>query len=384
MALSAVLIGMIVAVSTGAQQIYDATSARVEVLQKARYVLNDVRDHLKGALVTSDLEFFTDTTGGNLARNGHWEEGEEIKDTSGPNLVGGRPQIYDEGAHIIERQYTSSRFGGESTHANFSIYFKAPTVVKGQQRVANIEYYLADPVKFAAGETGKLGSVVDDNTNLALVKVVRYIDTDPENLHSQELKVKEARYELCPNVTDFKVEYFYDNTGDKRPGRFITPAEEARGEGGLKSEQRLVQVDGGYLKEFLYGGFKQNTTRGTAKPGQRQARTGLNRPPHFEVGDDRLYFSELKFGDTLYIWTDGGAAARFPSGDYTVKRREIDRIYFQEAIDDSGWDNSDQGGLRFKAGYLPSTFRVTVRVLDDQGGEPRSISIVVQTYNKKS
>ncbi|MCA8962262.1 MAG: type II secretion system protein [Planctomycetes bacterium] len=382
MALSAVLIGMVVTVSTRAQQLYDETSARVEVLQKARYVLNDLRDHLQLALPTSDLEFYVDRSGGRDPQNGHWDEGEELKDdASGPNLVGGRPGYYDEGTLVIEKWYTTERLGVESRHANFSLYFKGPTTVRGDQRVANIEYYLADPVAFAAGETGKIEGSVESNANLVLVKVVRYIDTDASSFYNQELKVREDRYELCPNVTDLKIEYFFDNVGDREPGAFVTPGEEA-GSRRAKSEQRVKPYDGGYVKEFIYGGFREMQTRGVAKKGRRTTRTGELVAPYFEVGDEKMYFSELNFGDQLYIWTDGGTS-KFPSGDYTVYRREVDRLYFKERVDDSAWEG-DQGALRFKAGYLPSAFRITVRVLNDSGREARNLSIVVQTLNKRA
>ena len=47
------------------------------------------------------------------------------------------------------------------------------------------------------------------------------------------------------------------------------------------------------------------------------------------------------------------------------------------------WDGN-QPGLRFRAGYIPSSLRVTLRVLDSKGVKPRILQMVVHPFRKKS
>ncbi|MFQ5653599.1 MAG: prepilin-type N-terminal cleavage/methylation domain-containing protein, partial [Planctomycetota bacterium] len=248
LALAAVISLCIATVSNQAQLVYDATTSKVEVYQKFRYALADMQENLQSMALTADLEFFVD----NLSEpNGHWDDGEELKDSaSGPNIEGGRPGKYDEGAQIIERQYTLTRGSLEEEHDNFSIYFKSAVTIEGKLRLANVEYYLADPRALDEGGSGRVARDVEDNSKFVLLKVVRYVDINESNFYTSKLKVRKVVSELCQNVTDLRIEYFYDNLFDDRPGAFITPSEEKLGQV-VRSEGEIERLnDGGLLKEF--------------------------------------------------------------------------------------------------------------------------------------
>ncbi len=58
LALASVISLLISVVGTQAQNIYKATTAKVEVYQKFRYALSDIQKHLETAEVTTDLEYF--------------------------------------------------------------------------------------------------------------------------------------------------------------------------------------------------------------------------------------------------------------------------------------------------------------------------------------
>lgn len=387
-ALAAIISFCISFVSTQAQNVYVATTEKVEVYQKFRYALADMQENLSNMVLTADLEFFVDSQQSDL--RGHWEEGEEYKERV--NLEGGRPAPgrYDEGALIIQRSYTVEDDDTERERDNFSVYFKAVTEIGDEVRVANIEYYLADPESLTKGELGRVEKTVPRNTKpglpeahkgFVLVKVVRWVDV-PDIMSPTDRTVRKKVIELCQNVTDLKIEYFADNLFDAKPGQFVTPDMERSDV--IKSETGIEKLsDGGLVKEFLYGGW-QNIRKGTATKGVRDIRTGNQVPVYFSLGaaTSGINFSELRYRDTIYIWNEGSSGDLL-NGEYTVKRNEAGRLYFVENIDSSTW-NGDSGGLRFRAGYLPSALRVTIRVLNDTGQEPRILSTVVRPIRKNN
>ena len=101
--------------------------------------------------------------------------------------------------------------------------------------------------------------------------------------------------------------------------------------------------------------------------------------PRLQPWDHHSYrFSQLSLGDSIFIWSDG--ATQFPIDEYTVRRNDNGKLYFDEPIDSTEWD-SDQSSLRFRAAYVPTAVRVSIRVLNDEGLEPRTLSIMVHPYN---
>ena len=80
----------------------------------------------------------------------------------------------------------------------------------------------------------------------------------------------------------------------------------------------------------------------------------------------------------MYVWADG--ATSFPSGEFSVLTNSQGRIIFNESIPSSTW-TGDPGGLRFRAPYVPPAFRISLRVLNEKGEEPRTLTSVIKTNN---
>lgn len=377
MTLAAVLVGMITVVSISAQRLYDETTARVEVLQNARLATNDIRSALEKAQPTADLEFYIDKPGGRLnVLNNHWDDNEEIRDSATvKNLEGGRPNFYDEGAHIIERYYLCTET--QTTHANFSIYFRASLEIDGEIRPANVEYYLADPTdRDSDGLYQKIGPEIEKNTDLVLVRVVRWIDVNEDNYKVDDIVVKRKQRQICQNVTDLRFDYYLEPTKSGTVSGFVTPALESQRAD--PATRKALQLDGEtYIKEFIYGRYRRGPQifdfSGQFERGNRNAERGEVDEPFFKLPNDQEC-PALKIGSEIYVYAQG-QNAQFPDGNYTIRNRADDRLYFEQVIDTSAW-RANETGLRFKAGYLPSAIRVAVRVLNDEGQEPRRVSQV--------
>ncbi|HVR74760.1 MAG TPA: hypothetical protein VMT52_10530, partial [Planctomycetota bacterium] len=107
-------------------------------------------------------------------------------------------------------------------------------------------------------------------------------------------------------------------------------------------------------------------------------------------GSQRISFSQLIPGDKVFVFTPdnkgeaavGQAAqsagnslqlARFPSGDYTVKTNLSGLLEFEEDFDTTAWASKPQTGVYYKAGFVPSAVRITLRVVDDKGFNPKTM-----------
>jgi len=367
----------IATVGTQAQGIYRSTTSKVDVYQKFRYALDDIETTVRGWEPTTSLEFYVDTEqSGNIGgKNGHWDQGEETS-IKGPNLDGGLVGEYDEGAKIMQRSYTFRSGPFESEHDAYKLYFRGPVEIGDSLKLANVEYLLVDPTTIEKGRRIEpVGEEVEDNTGLVLLKIVRYLDVNADNYDRSPDTVEERVTELCSNVTDFRVEYYYDNVFDSKPGFYCTPENEPE----LVESEGRPRDSGGYtIKEFLYGGFSRQLT-GVAVRGRREASQGRDEPFYFNApgGTDRNRFSQLTLGDPIYIWTTG--ATDFTPGEYTVRRNVNGQLYFQETVDSTIW-NTDQSNLRYRAAFVPPSIRVSIRVLNDEGLEPRTLSVVIQPY----
>ncbi len=380
--LAAIISLIISQVGTDSQRIYDSTITTVETYQKFRYALDDINENLSKMVPTASLEFYQDQ---GRSKN-YWDEGEELKDQDvGPNLEGGTRGRYDESAILFERKYLleDPRPDEPEEHWNDSIYFKAAVEVDGTVRLANVEYFLADPRKLEVGDSAGLDGKISadeeltfqESRTLVLLKVIRYVDLGLNNYRSTEVRVRKKIVELCSNVTDLRIEYYYDNQFDDRPGGFMSPSVELTPELVISEDRGLRNRNGTIAKKFLYGGF-QSTLRTNARAGVRNLTTGENLPVQFNYTNSRIKFSQLRPGDKLYIWTDGGST--FPSAEFTMLYNEAGRLFMKEPINSSGWDQ-DPGGLRFRAAYVPPEFRISVRVLNEKQQEPRTLTMVVRT-----
>ena len=419
LALAAIISVSIMFISSQARMAYEETVRKVDVYNRFRYVFRTIEEDIKNWLPTSELEFYTDGRGRGARVNQHWDPGEEVpdnagvKDSLGPGVVdGGVVGEYDEYAQIVQLQYRSTEplQREAKLHDADQMYFRTFTYVGGAMRLANVEYMLLDPSQADRGKSGipVVPKQVESKNvaDLALYKIVRYYDISPTVIRElTKTPIVRKVMEVCTNVTDFKVEYMVekDPAGRIHPG-FRTPEEEFRSyaEAHVRPKQDLkLGIAGGYRKFFGYGSVKlgQNYSLATAYPGIRadDGLAGQSNPQPLRLGfqgDPTTHFGELIPGDKIFIFTSSergemgpGAAAgsaenvskvtRFPSGDYTVKANSMGLLEFAEDIDTSEWAGKPQSGIYYKASYLPSAVRITMRVVDDQGQYPKTLQRVV-------
>lgn len=422
--LAALISVSIMYISTQARDAYTNTIKKVDVYNRFRFAFHSLEEDLRRWNPTSDLEFFVDGRGKGGNRNSHWDPQEEVPDTEdaeyGYGVVdGGSYGEYDEYAHIVQRHYASrERFQFEDKlHDAYQVYFRTTTFVDGAARDALVEYKLLDPNYgannggAAAPESAPRGRVTkvyppprqvlpDNVADLALYKIVRYFDISYSVMNkTNETPILRKVIEVCPNVTDFKVEYLV--LGNSRtPAGFRTPEEEynAPAEDVIRpTVERDLGAVGGFIKRFGYGSVKLNakTELATAFPARRGDDNLSGTPEHRPVqfgfnGNPRIQFSELIPGDKIFIFTEstrggGGAAAaagvagnlgslaRFPAGDYTIRANFSGLLEFEEDLDTVTWGTQPQTGIYYKAAFMPAALRLTLRVVDDRGENPKTI-----------
>lgn len=428
LALAAMISVGIMFISTTARETYSKTVARVEVYNRFRLALHTVQKDLSSWVPTMELEFYIDGRGGGGARrNFHWEPGEELparRDERGPGVVdGGQRGKYDEFASILERYYESNErsqlaAGDDSykVHDAYQVYFRAFTFVDGAMRQANVEYMLVDPSqppsRWVNGVPPPPTRVEENDVkNLALYKIVRYFDIQPDAIQKlAAYPVRRRVLEVATNVTDFRVEYLAHNPfarGTAGTPRFVTPSDDHGRPVEPATQPRRIPIPGvpggvGYRKFFGYGSVKLDEKYplatayaalfgddGLTPPGHRPVRFGFPRNPN-------ISFAELVPGDRIYVFTQsqrGGVGAQggigsanrliaFPAGDYTVKANLQGMLEFAEDVDSSTWNSQDQAPIYYKAGYVPSALRVTLRMVDDDGINPKTMQQVIWLRRK--
>ena len=50
-------------------------------------------------------------------------------------------------------------------------------------------------------------------------------------------------------------------------------------------------------------------------------------------------------------------------------------LEFTEDIDSTIWQNDSQSGLYYKAAFIPAALRITLRMVDDKGENPKTMSL---------
>jgi prepilin-type N-terminal cleavage/methylation domain-containing protein len=424
LALAAMISVSIMFISSQARQAYEETAKIVDLYNRFRYVFRQIEEDFRHWLSTSDLEFFMDGRGKGGQLNGHWDPGEEVpdrRDQMGPAVVdggtveGSTTDRYDEYAYVIQRQYLSREpmQADKKVHDAYQAYFHSRVYVDGAIRQANVEYMLLDPSK--VDERAGTMTIPPPPTDvepsnvarLSLFKVVRYFDVTPTLINRlMETPITRKVIEVCSNVTDFRLEYLLegDDVRGKAEPRFYTPEEEYKAPPEIAVRPQMLQhlgPLGGYKKTFGYGSMKLNVNfpRAIAEPGIRgdDGLVGITNPQPLRFGfkgDPSISFAQLVPGDRIFIFTASargaapvGAAAqsagnatmltRFPTGDYTVKTRIEGLLEFNEDIDTTEWMGRTQSNIYYKAPFLPSAVRITLRIVDDQGMNPKTLQRVV-------
>ena len=50
---------------------------------------------------------------------------------------------------------------------------------------------------------------------------------------------------------------------------------------------------------------------------------------------------------------------------------------WKKPIDSTNWNGQTQSGLLYKAAYLPAAVRITMRIVDDKGENPKTLQKVI-------
>lgn len=418
--LASILSLAIMTISSSASNTYIATVDKVSVFNNFRLAMKSLQTDLAGWIPSQELEFYVDGAGNNSRRDYHYSPGEEIKDRTdehGPGVVNGGDKGYDEFASVEQRHYSSLEpwqvdegFDQPKVHDAYQLYFRTMTFVDGMIREANVEYLLVDPS--APRKTWVNGIppaptkvAPGDVAGLSLYKVIRYLEiTEDSVTNLNYVPIRRRILEVAPNVTDFRVEYLSSDpfTRSVRDGelRFRTPEEDYEDptEAAIRPS-RQMHKDGepSYRKSFGYGSINLSNQidlaiAETAVWGDNNLR-GLGRAPQpvrigFR-GNQRIRFAELVPGDRLYIFTSSergqarnqqntvGRITAFPAGDYTILSNLSGMLELREDIDSSTWGEGGIQGIRYKAAYTPAALRITLRMVDDEGKNPKSMQQVV-------
>lgn len=424
LALAAMISVSIMFISSQARQAYEATAKVVDLYNRFRYVFRIIEDDFRNMMSTGDLEPFMDGRGKGGQLNGHWDPGEENPDRTddygrgvvdGGTVVGSTTDRYDEFGYILQREYLSREpmQADKKVHDAYQAYFRSRVYIDGAVREANVEYMLLDPS--AVEEKAGVMTIPPPPTDvdapnvarLSLFKIVRYFDVTPDLINNPaETPIKRKVVEVCSNVTDFRIEYLLegDDIRGKAEPRFYTPEEEYKDPPEIAVRPQPVQglgPLGGYKKTFGYGSMKLNVNfpRAIAEPGMRgdEGLLGVTRPQPLRFGfkgDPAISFAQLVPGDKIFIFTasERGAAAvgaaaqtagnasllaRFPSGNYTVRARVEGLLEFAEDVDTTEWMGKTQSNIYYKASFIPSAVRITLRIVDDQGVNPKTLQRAV-------
>ncbi len=418
--LAAILSLSIMTISSSASNTYVATVERVSVYANFRLAMKTMQNDFASWIPTQELEFYIDGKGNSSRRDFHYTPGEEEpdrRDENGPFVVNGGTPDYDEYAYIWERHYSSVETlqidDGDTDpklHDAYQAYFRTMTYVDGSVREANVEYMLVDPSRPKSEWKGGVppAPVKVDAKNvpgLALYKIIRYFRIDRDTITNlNKYPIVRRIVEVATNVTDFRVEYLTSNPFSRRRStgalKFRSPGEDyaAPAERAVRPEAvRGAGPGKSYRKSFGYGSVKIDTqidlaVAQTAVWGDDNLRGGGRAPQPVRVGftgNSRISFAELVPGDKLYIFTDSergarrnsqnvtGRLAAFPAGDYTVKTNRNGMLEVFEDIDSSTWGESGVQGVRYKAAFMPAALRVTIRMVDDDGKNPKTMQQVI-------
>jgi len=423
--LAAMLSVMIMKISTTAQEAYTATVRRVEVYNRFRLAMDRLRADVGGWIPSQELEYYNDGKGASSRRNFHFDPGEEVPDRAdshGKGVVDGGMPDYDEYAFIIQRHYRSLEKeqvnAGDrdpKLHDAYHMYFRTMAYADGQVREANVEYMLVDPSQPASRWVNGVPPAPrevepDDVRDLSLYKVTRYYRIDERVVTNiNDYPIERTVEELATNVTDFRLEYMTSNafSRDRRVGgpTFVTPEEDY----GKPAEPatrptrlNLSTPGGGWRKDFGYGSVKLGTkfdlaVATPAKWGDQGLKNSGTTSEPVRIGfrsNPNMSFAEIVPGDSIYVFTQSeratqrssaniaGALAAFPAGDYTVRANIQGMLEVVEDIDSSTWGDRDQPAVFYKAAFLPAAVRVTIRMVDDDGLNPKTMQQVIWLRRK--
>lgn len=380
-ALMMVLTAQVVFVFNQARQVFSSSLAMVDVYQNARIALDQMERDVQNAVKTGDMEPYNDNITAALGV-GRYDPGEEHPELRGRYFGNQTPYVYSM-AMKQPKEYTVSTPGPLEgrTFRWDSLYLKTLALVNGESKEALVQYdlYIRDP------STPKARPVLRRT-----VTEVTAVDSTTRRVTLQ----RHDPEDVCYYVQELKIEPYIRDLRSLGVGRFYSPKEIVQG----------GQAPTDDPQPPLLPRFGTGDTYGlmcVSLGGYREA-TALSDPPHraYISKEGYLYtdlnqanplarFPQLAPGDKIYMNpTDPAVIRKFPSAVLTVRRVVVGgagtpggpavRVEFREEDDlrakfttASNLGNAVE--VNYRAGWLPSAMRVTLKIKDARTTEIRTI-----------
>ncbi len=329
--LMVILTGSLSYVFTTARNIFSRSEATIQVYQNARNAFDIIERELSMAVRTHDIDFFNETS---ETENGHYDDGETFGGINVDDPTKDDKQSYTYGMTIYGRKYSDLKNPSRREHRCDMIYFKTLTLVKGKTRSALVLYRLD----------------LQDTSKPILKKYVLYRGGDPLNPAYEKDPADGSGQDLCMYLTDFRVEYYFDNVLDNRPPGFY-------------------EVPINKEKVFCY--------LGTGNQGRTNAdgifsTTGFDDP----YSDN---FSQLAAKDRIFLYGGSAPWERGDNTDYIIdtiaRDGKLTFTRFGPGVP------TGVGGISFRAGYLPSGLRFTLKIIDSDGQQVRTLTRIVKIHS---
>ncbi len=380
-ALMMVLTAQVVFVFNQSRQVFSSSLAMVDVYQNARIALDQMERDCQNAVKTADMEPFNDNITAALGV-GRYDPGEEVPDLKGRYFGNQVPYVYAM-AMKQPKEYAVTTPGPLEgrTFRWDSLYLKTLALVRGESKEAIVQYdlYIRDPA--TPKERPVLRRTVTEVTAIdATTRRVTVERHDPED--------------VCYYVQEFKIEPYLRDLRTLGVGRFYSPKECVQG-----GQPPLDDPEPPLLPRFGTG-----DTYGLmcASLGGYRESTALSDPPHraYISKDGYMYtdlnpsnpmakFPQLAPGDRIYMNpTDPTLIRKFPSAVLTVSRIVVGgagapggpavRVEFREDADlrSKFTPTANLGNaveVNYRAGWLPSAMRATLKIKDARTTEVRTI-----------
>lgn len=190
--LMVIITGAVSYVFVTAKNIFVQADATIQVYQNARNAFDIMEREFSIAEKTHDMDFFIDS---GVTANRHFDTGEQHWGLG--NRLDPPDTTYVYAMTIYGREYPDPSGGAFGPHRCDIIYFHSLTMVAGKERAALIIYKLdiTDPQKPILRKY-VLYKKIDPSTSS-----YTYIEDPPDG----------TGQDLCLYVTDFKIEYYYDD-----------------------------------------------------------------------------------------------------------------------------------------------------------------------------
>lgn len=337
-AIMLIIISVLTYIYSGARRSFAQCMEESVLCARVRAAFDMLESEIGVAQPTHDMEFFTDSL---ASKNRHYDEGETWW---GLGKNGHIPEFPD-----TRRNYTPAMtiFGYDYTdkkgirHRADMLYFKGITMVTGRKREALILYRL-------------------DTTNKdrpILKKYVMYKADPGSGKKYLEEPPDGSGQDICVGVTDFRVEYFFDDPVDNRPPDFYS-------------------VPVGQRRTFCYTGRGRIDKSRTLIIPDTSGR-GFDDP-----SSDK--FRQIAPGSHIFLY-DGLPEDKdhwqvSNDGDYQVNSITYDASGNPKVEFVKKWPllPVDITTVKFRVGYLPKALKVTLRIITHRGTTGRTVSRIVR------